>query len=462
MATSICEALSERRLSDAELFKRYGVFLHLTARLLGCKPAYTSYAHFSSLALNFYFGALTSCLRIPTIDLGFGTLSPSQRRLALFQSSLTHRCSYCCGHTCLMGDMLKGSQHDQVVQAGGWDNYHRQKSEQDQMIKRLVRDVCSFPARLSVATKKQFIDIFGTSGYDELTSMVSFMGWLNYEMGAMGMQLEGKAAPMASLVFHTFDPDDNIDFLAADDGDQTKGQQDVQSLRNKKHASPWYRSVAFLRNIWNLISMVPKVIRATRLEKAMFRGIPDKTEALDTFMVEHFGSLPAFMRIVDDMVLKRVLAFGSREVFAKNEQTDWTRGERFSMLYVFGRKLKNETMVDDALVMARMLKPNTCGSENANHREEDLAALPSETRKGKLELLYSDIESGRIAGDRLSAALKFVFNCAGPVSQVSDDARRQVVENVTDPRSLVDLTGIISFCGFIHRVVIFRNCATAG
>lgn len=461
MTIYICDAVSEQRLGDADLFKRYGVFLHLTKRLLGCKPAYTSYAHSSTLTLNFYFGALRSCLRIPACDFGFADISPSQRRLALFQSCLTHRCPYCLGHVCIMGDMIKGSQFDQIVQAGGWDQYCQQRSEHDELIKRLVREVCSFPARLTAETKNQFIAAFGTAGFDEVTSMVSYMGWLNYGMGSMGMQLESKAAPVAGLLFDTFDPDSNISTSTADDGDTRKGEQALQNVKSTKHAVPWRRFFAHLRNLWTFISLIPTVVRGMLRERAMFQGIPTKATVLDAFMVEHFGCLPGYIRYVEDELLKRVLVFGSREVFLKDEQTKWTRSERVSMLYIFGRKVENSKVVDDALLMARMLKQDVAKSGNFKGEYDDLNTLPVEKRKGQLELLYAVAESDNDVEDRLSAAMRFVHQCAGPVNQVSEKARRQVVEKVLDHRSLVDLTGIISFCAFIHRVTVFRACALA-
>lgn len=360
-----------------------------------------------------------------------------------------------------MGDMIKGSQFEQIVQAGGWNQYHRQRSEHDELVKRLVREVCSFPARLTFATKKQFIDVFGASGFNQITSMVSFMGWLNYGMGVMGMQLESKAAPVAGLLLDTFDPDFSIKTPTADDGDSTKGEQALQNVKNSKHAAPWRKFFAYLRNLWTLISLLPTVIHATLREKAMFGGIPTKATALDAFMVEHFDCLPGFMRDVEDEVLKRVLAFGSRDVFLRDEQTDWSRSERVSMLYVFARKVENPKLVDDALLMARMLKSDVAKSGKIKENDNDLSSLPMEKRKGHLELLYAAAESGDDAEGHLSAAMRFVHQCAGPVSQISERARRQVVEKVLDPRSLVDLTGIISFCAFVHRVTVFRSCAIA-
>eukprot|EP00177_Eucheuma_denticulatum_P001366 GFKZ01002481.1.p1 GENE.GFKZ01002481.1~~GFKZ01002481.1.p1 ORF type:complete len:464 (-),score=69.49 GFKZ01002481.1:3293-4648(-) len=443
-------ALTPAQLTPEQWRARYGVFLDLSTRVLEVTPTFSSLSHHSSLTLNFYFGAITSCLRIPACDLRMTSLSPRERRLALLESSLTHRCKHCVGHSCVLGDVFRGSQYQQAVRRGGVDEFGKERVEgADDVIRRLVREACEIPGGVGDAARRDFVQLFGEKGYDELTSMVAFMGWLNFVMGSLGFPLESRAVPFATLLLKAEGVQFTIDDAVADDGGHQAGRDAVDKVTGKEAAGVGRRVALRVENVARVLRLVPSVVRASARERRMFRGVPTSMRRLDEFAKGVLGCLPCFVRVVEEGVLKRALMFGVREVFVGEGETAWGRAERIALFYVFARKVGNNELVGDAVMMAGA----AVGGEGG---EWDVGGLAEAEVQRKLGGVYGKVEAREGEG-RFFAAARFVYECAGMAESVSEEAQRRLLEGVRDLRSVLDVVGCIGFFGFLHRIVVFRR-----
>lgn len=362
----------------------------------------------------------------------------------MLESSLTHRCKHCVGHVCLLGDMFKGSQYQQTVRNGGWQKRREKTSAKDDLLKKLVRQVCTIPAKLDDETRKQFLQAFGRDAYDQLTSMVAYMGWLNFVMGSLGFPLESRTAPFAQLLLDATGAQLDVADFAADDGEQQLGSQAVAYATGGKPTTIPNRVTANLRNVRTVAKLVPSVARATSRERFLLRHVPTNVVQLNEMVRTQFGCVPHFVGQVRDVVLKRVVVFGCSEVFFKDEQTAWTRRQRIAMLFVFAKKVQNSWLLKDALLIAEGLKVDANFS-----KEADVDA--------NLEATYAVACASNLGDDRFSAAVQFVYGCAGEADSVSREVERNLLDKVEDPRSIVDVAGMLGFFGFIHRISVFRG-----
>lgn len=438
------QSLSAHRLSEHEWRRRYAPFLDLSARVLENAPTFSSISYISPLTINFYFGALTSCIRVPQCDLRLASINPRQRRLAMLESSLTHRCKHCIGHVCLLGDVFKGSQYQQTVRNGGWQKRKEKTSSKDDLLKTLVRQVCTIPAKLDDETRKQFVQTFGRDAYDQLTSIVAYMGWLNFVMGSLGFPLESRTAPFAQLLLDATGVQLDVAHFAADDGEQQLGSQAVTYATGARPTAVSNRVTANFQNVRTVAKLMPSVARATSRERILLRHIPTSPAQLNEMARAEFGCVPHFVAQVRDVVLKRVVVFGCSEVFFKDEQTAWTRPQRIAMLFVFAKKVQNPWLLEDALLIARGLEADPQFGEEA-----DVDA--------NLEAIYALACSPELGHDRFSAALQFVYGCAGVADSVSTEVEKSLLDKVEDARSVVDVAGMLGFFGFVHRINVFRK-----
>eukprot|EP00177_Eucheuma_denticulatum_P001070 GFKZ01001952.1.p1 GENE.GFKZ01001952.1~~GFKZ01001952.1.p1 ORF type:complete len:481 (+),score=68.25 GFKZ01001952.1:50-1444(+) len=454
MSPSLVSAVAPHRLPDATLRRQYGCFLNLAARLLGLVPSFASFAHVSPLTINFYFAALSTCFRIPLCDLGIRKITPRHRRLATLQSSISHQCRYCIAHTCLMGSLTSGSQVQQIAKAGGWHRFIGTVSHLDDVLLQLVKEACAFPAAIRAETRDRFLHVYGETAYDDVTSIVSFMAWLNYMMHSFGMQIESHAAPLASLILNTVDDSIKLDQAVANDGLLSEGQETVDWITSNKRASLFQRVLVHLRNIFDLLSLLPSVVKAIRKEAAMLAPVPKEVGALDLYMYFHMGYNPMFIRNVNDPALKRVMVFGAREIFIRDKETSWKKTERLLLLYAFGKHVSNSTLVEDAVQLIYVLHSDKLAvfPDGMDVTAESRAELQQE-----LDVYYEKELAKTEADSRFSAAFRYVCECSRPGHAINDNAKADVVEYVKDPRSIVDIPGMIAFFGFIHRASVFCN-----
>ena len=122
MASPIQEALAVHAISSTEQNKIYGSFLAIFRRILGAEPNLAAIAHLSPLTANFFFAAMRLCFCMPRCDLGFSSLSPRQRALAMLESSMAQGCTYCIAHCAALGDIVRGTLVQQCTQNGGWQH----------------------------------------------------------------------------------------------------------------------------------------------------------------------------------------------------------------------------------------------------------------------------------------------------------------------------------------------------
>lgn len=311
----------------------------------------------------------------------------------------------------------------------------------DELIRDVVAQVCAIPGGLHRDTKARFVRMFGRKGYDELTSMVAFMGWLNFVMGSLGFPLESRVVPFATLLLREEGVDVTIDDAVAEDGEGEVGRGELEYVTGEEAGRVGRRVCSQVENVARVLALVPSVVRATLKEREMFRGLPRSVRHLDEYAAVQFGCLPGFVRDVKDAALKRAVMFGAREVFIKAEQTVWTRWEKVAFLYVFARRLGNDELVKDSHMIA-------CGCEG-----DGLSAMQVEQR---LEMMYHKVsEAG--GEDAFFAAARFVYECAGMAEIVSDEAQKRLLDKVGDMASVVDVVGCIGYFGFIHRIVVFRR-----
>lgn len=420
--------------------------------MLGCAPAFVSYAHISPLTLNFYYGGLDLCFHIPQCELGLSALSPAQRRHAVMTSSLTHRCFYCVGHVCVMGDAIRGSQFQQLDRAGGWERYKKEMKpiEHSDIIQELVREACAFPGHITDETRGKFLTALGEKAYDEITGLVAFMGWLNYEMDAFGMRLESEAMPVAQLLLTEEHEQvtEKLEDIVAHDGNEKKGKDALTRL--KKHApdGPLRRGWGCVQMIFGFVMLLPSVLTLKIKQAGWFQGIPGNSKAVNQWMFSRFGTVPGFMGNVNDVGLKKVIAFGCKQAFLRKESS-WTMDEKLIMLYVFARKIGNAELHRDAQNLVQSLP--------AKKATELLASLNEDEKMKLMDKLYKKVTTEAHVDTAFEAALRFMTECAGAAGSLSQEATADVIRLVEDPRARVDITGIVAFSGFLHRITVFRR-----
>lgn len=374
------------------------------------------------MTTKFYFGALRTCLSIPQADLHLTPLSAHQRRIAMLTSSQTHGCMYCTAHSAAVGDVLTGA-FSKKCERGGVTRPFDKVLPGDMEIKQLVAEVCTVPAiPVSTETVDAFIGRFSKKAYVQLTGMVAFAAWLNFVMSALDMELEMDMRAFASSAL------------------SERGEAEVVAPRKKGMLE---NIGSGLRNAGQVAGLLPSAASAQRKEMIWFSGVPAGSKALDKWAMKVFGMVPRTLRTAQCTVAKRGLGFGLREVLLGD--CEWSRAERVKFMYVFGRSVRNEAVVEDAIGLL--------GGEFVGRGR----VVGKEKARETLEKVYQrGIGFGRIV-DRFDAAVRYVIACSGPNGGCTAEVQVELLERVSEPRSVIDLAGMVGVFAFGHRLVVMSE-----
>lgn len=443
--TTFYESLAPNAPSRADCLAEYGSFLALSARMVGVTlTRYARIACLSPVSVKPYMGALRPCFRVPGVDIGVAPLNAHHRSLLLVGSSIAHGCPFCTAHTACMGDAIAGSRIHQSFRAG--HILSDEKQEHDDLVHDLTQEVCSIPPNLSDTTRAAFIERFGKDGYQDAAAMLAFMGWLNFNVDALGITLEGEVAPVAQLILAPRKLPFNVtDIMAKDDGKAHIGNAHARELSDSSSSNIWKKAWAHVTNMWGLVSLIPHVVTALSTENAWYRQIPHSVADLVEWRKSEFGCHIRFDEEMENDEVKRALTFCLREGFLKDENTTLTRLEKFNLLYVFATGIKNAVLTEDAIAVV-------CACMKAG---ESPTEVDSEATRESLEDIASIAASDTQPSDAFGAIARVIHHAAGPGGSVAKSgAVPDVLSFVTEPSAQMEIIGLIGLFGMMHRMSV--------
>lgn len=458
MTSTLYDALSPHGLTTAECQREYGQFLALSSRMIGmAMTKFSSIAHLSPLTSRPYMGALRSFFHVPLCDFGMAALSSRQRRLLLIESSATYGCAFCTAHTVCMGDALVGSTVQKCFRAGRVVTEKREDGDDE--IGSLVKEACGFPSLVTESTREAFEKKFGKKGYLEAASFLAFMAWLNFVMDVLGITLESEIAPFAQLLLAPRNLPFDVTDIAAKDGNEAVGKERVRFMSSGAAAGPWKRARAYVSNVWGLVTLMPQVVRALSTEAEWYQGLPLRLGELKEWRKTQFGCDLRFDSEMDEEEMKRAITFACREVFLKDETSKWTRFEKFALLFVFGKGMKNMVIVEDAVALAtgQRVKGHVLSSSVSPSVEEEDGPHEKVTKVVRMELenVYAMAASEEKPTDAFSAAAKFVYAAAGPAGNMAKSGMsKELLTKVDKPEAIMDVIGMVGMFALMHRMAV--------
>ncbi|CDF37922.1 unnamed protein product [Chondrus crispus] len=451
--TTLYESLDPHAPSRADVLAEYGSFLALSERLVGVSlTRYARIASLSPVAVKPYMGALRACFRIPAIDLGFSPLNAHHRSLLLVGSSIAHGCPFCTAHTACMGDALAGSRVQQSFRAGHL--LPDDKQEHDELVYDLIQEVCSVPPALTRDTRAAFENHFGKQAYQDAAAMLAFMGWLNYNVDALGITLESEIAPVAQLILAPRNLPFNVtDSMAKDDGRAHIGTARARVIATLNPSNLWSRTWAHITNVWGLVALIPNVVTALSTENSWYKSIPNSTPDNVEWRKAQFGCHIRFDEELENDEVKRALSFCLMEGFLKDENTSLTRLEKFKLFYVFAKGMDNPVLIQDAmaLVSAAVANDKNAAAEN----KADQAETNSEATRESLDDIVAIAASQTHPTDAFSAVARVVHHAAGPGGNIAKSGTvPDVLSYVTEPSAQMEIVGLIGLFGMMQRMSV--------
>ena len=320
-----------------------------------------------------------------------------------------------------MGDVINGPLVAQCARRG---ELILDDAPGADLVRKFVGEVCGFPGALSPETRAEFVQRFGEKGFTEIASMICFMGWLNFTMGAAGMKLESRMLPFAEVITRNRRLPFSLRAATKNDNEEHLGEAEVASVRRR---GVWGKFVENMKNAWSLVALIGPVASAGLAEKNWFAGIPTSVTELDKWCSDELGVKLDGFSSIPDPILKRAYALGLRLVFVEDDPM-WSRQQKAWFLYVIASGMIDERLRNDAL---KLLGED--GSKEEAQRVSGIAKLPNEP------------------ADNFEAALKFMHVNAGFADNVTEKIVDGLVEHVKEHRSIVDLAGMVGHFGFWHR-----------
>lgn len=458
MPVSLVHALSSHLISEEECKKRYSTPISLSARLLGRAPIdFFRLMSVSELLHDPCAALLRSGLNIPSCEVGLSSISSAQRRMALFEASRTHGTPYCTSHCAAIGDILKGSFASQCLRAGGLANLKNIAKDGDELIRNIVHEACSIPARTKTRTKEDFLKRFGSKGLNELALMVSFMGWLNFCNDIAGMELEKDIAPISEAVLSRNTLPSGVPYVVSKEGDGSKAEMEASLISGESSIGILGRLRYHVRNVIDLCKTIPALIEADSEEQMLLKGIPHASTEIHEWLLQNMGCELELSRNVTDPNILRAIAFCCRHVFLRDTITPWSQFEKLAFFYVFGKQAQDTTFVKDAIAIftGQRLREERPRKTARERKEDEMWSNTATTVEQDFDRLYENKISGRECTDAFSAALYFVANGAGHAGGVSTDIMTQTIDLVDNPGAVVDLVAMCGIFAMLHRLTAF-------
>lgn len=447
--STIYDRVSPHGLSESACRDHYGTFLALGSRLIGSHLTdFASVAHLSPATIALYTTVFRPCLCIPECDFHKLRINPRQRRLLLVEASVTHGCAFCTAHTANMGDVLNGPLFAQCARAGRIVG--AREEDGDHELLSLIREVCTFPGTLTAHTRKTFLSKYGPAAYTQVAGMVAFMAWLNFIMDVLDMPLEEGLAPFAKEFLGSRDlPFDVMDTVGGEGSDPV-GQEKVRIVRSGEGAKPLRRIQAQLRNAAAFAGLTPHVSRAMSLETKSLKYVPKTLREIEQWRQRQFGCTLLFDQHMTDIEVKRALTFAVHEVFFRDEASEWTRVEKFALVYVFAKgQVANPVLLRDAVALAS--GPLLTATPGDDGEGKDGVAEIQEN----LEHVYAAAASTDTPMDALTAAARFIYSASGPGGSVKKaGTEEKLLTYVESPEAIMDVMGLLGMCGLMHRMAV--------
>lgn len=474
-APSLYELLSARCLPSTDDKPELSHFRALAGRLLGVAPSFASLAQLSPPTLRVYLTMLRPCFGIPAVDFHCSPVSTALRREVILQSSLTHNCAYCISHCAGFGDVLGGSLPLQCARGGSFSTLAngsasssgsaapeaRTNDKATQQVLALVRAACSFPSSVTESMKDDVRDSIGDHGYSQVVSILCFMGWLNFAMDSCGTRIELPVIPFAQEVLTDVAPELDLSRFKQDGTPTPAVRHQVAHARyaartetGRQAADSNGRTLlqtltAWLENAFQVLGLVPSVMRALAYEKTVLTGIPSTNDALDAWSLQNLGVSLEIVMETRDVNLKRMLCLGLRESFlspSAESGSMWQKVQKLALLFAFGKSLGNDVLKQSAkLMMHAAQKDKELVVREADVKEFDAFCASSPVANS------SDASSN--FGSEFQSAARFVAACGGRGGGLSE-ANIADVSTISEPGKIVEVVGLIGFFGFLHRLSV--------
>ena len=280
-------------------------------------------------------------------------------------------------------------------------------------------------------------------------------------MAITEVRLESKLVPFAELVLRHLNVDVEFDSILAQDGERSLGEEEVRMVTAPQASTFWSRASAWIRNMFQILALAPAMCKAMAWERQCFGNIPWNVTKLDSWALQQFDCIPTIFSRVPDAALKRTFALGLREVFAKDQSTKWSKFQKVAFMYVFAKGMHNQQLERDAVTMTmgsekeateKTFLNSSSDSCSTTVRNEEMHSIASTKLDHGLQSVFLEASKKAEPHSAFSAATKYVYACAGRANRVPERVKRGLLEQVTDPRSILDLAGMIAFFSFMHRV----------
>lgn len=423
---TIYHTLKPHALSDKQ-FARFKPLHDLVTRVLGQPPSLDKLTAISPSTVYTQLVHTSPSFTIPQSDLALSSFTLDLRRVVFFTATYNFDCAYCTAHACVSGDVLRGSVDQQVrrgmdVPLFTADVNHPDLSASERAAVKLAKAASSrknlpSTAELRVLARALREEV-GEDGVEGTKACICMAGYLNTFMDIMGAEIENGINHFARAVCDKA----GIQF-----------EEGVHKATERfEQPKPQGGVVGLVSNIVRLFGVLPSVARCKLMEREALEGLPQSAESLERWAEQNVGYVPAFVRNIRRMDLKRAACFGIRHVLLSDGEERyharrmWNLDERCALLYTYGREVGCDELMDLATRLAKV-----------DGRE--------------LEMLANGRDGERWSEGVMVAREVIRRHLAAPQNVLDDLVER--VTSACQPQAVVELLGMVAWFCYCYRMI---------
>lgn len=428
---TIYQTLKPHALSD-KAFARFKPLQDLIVRVLGEPPNCDNLNAISPTTFYIDLVLTGPSFTMPQSDLGISPMTIALRVASFFTASYNFDCAYCAAHACVAGDVFKGSI-DQQVRRGAplplftTDVNHPDLSAAERASMKLAKAASARKNLPPTAELRKLVqslrDEAGDEAVEGVKACICMAGFLNACMDTLGVELESGANHFARFVLGKAG-------IRFEEGIH-------KSTREYNEPRPQTGIVGILANIASLLGVLPSLVRVKLMEREALEGLPQSGAALEQWAQQNLGYVPACVRNIQRVDLKRAACFGIRHIMLSDGEEKyhgrkmWSLDERCAFLYTYGREVGCDELMDLATKLAKVHRRELEGLANGSGEERWSEGVQAAREVIKRQL-------------------------AAPENVVDDVVER--VTSVCQPQAVIELVGMIAwFCYYYRMVTLFGD-----
>lgn len=255
-------------------------------------------------------------------------------------------------------------------------------------------------------------------GVEAVKACICISGFLNTFMDTLGAELENGISHFARTVFEEAGVRYEEGIHKTDDAfEEPESQGTIAGMA---------------ANVMRLLGSLPSVMRCLAMEREALDGLPRSAEALERWADQNIGYVPAFVRNIRSLELKRVACFSVRHNLLSDGEEKYYKGrvwrleERGALLYTFGKEVGCDELMEMAVRVAKV-------------------------ERGELDAVTDGTAQGRWSEGVKAAREVIVRQVAAPQNVTGEVVER--LTSVCQPEAVMELVGMIGWFCYCYRMV---------